>query len=194
MENAGLAVSLHCKKLLKDKNAQIMFFAGRGNNAGDGFVAARHLINDGFKNVHLIVLKGNKEFSEQAGINFKILTKLTDNIMIIKEQLNLKKIEDKIGNLQLIVDALIGIGLKGEITGPLKEIIQFINNLNKKVISVDIPSGLNATSGKIAGVSVKAYKTVTFALPKVGCFKNDGPRICGKVKTETGTFPRKILN
>src|SRR3989304_4820472 len=81
----------------------------------------------------------------------------------------------------LIVDAIFGTGFKGEVTGIEKEAIQRINSGKIPVVAVDIPSGLNADTGKFKPVCIKAGATVTMGLPKVGQFFFPGKEYCGKV-------------
>ena len=194
MENAGLEVFKHSKKFLRSKDSKIVFFCGRGNNAGDTFVAVRHFINNGYNKIKVIVLKKqNEDFSKEADINFKILTKLTNNILLIREKFDSDKIKSLAQNAELIIDGLLGIGLKGEVRGNFKKSINLINSCNATVLSVDIPSGLNATSGKIGGACIKATETITFGLPKIGCYKKDGPKVSGKITTYSIIFPRILL-
>ena len=75
MENAGLEVAKYSKKFLKNKLSKVLVFCGRGNNAGDGFVAARHLINNGYEKVKVIVIKEGRNLAKDAALNFKILSK-----------------------------------------------------------------------------------------------------------------------
>jgi len=193
MENAGLEVYNRIKKIIANKRSKIVFFCGRGNNAGDAFVAIRHLINNGYTNIKVIIIKEDKDFSKEAKINYKILTKLTNNIKLIRKKLNSKEISREIKKCKIIVDALLGIGLKGKVCGNFKKAIDIINDSGKPVISVDIPSGLNATTGEIATSCIKANETLTFGLPKIGCYKNKGPKFCGKIRAFPIIFPRVLL-
>lgn len=142
MENAGAAVAKHCKPA-----ENIAVVAGRGNNGGDGLVAARILLREG-KKVTAYVLEGKRTRLNQK------------NLERIPVQ-NLKVFEDADGlDLQgydLVVDALVGVGLKGEVRQPLKEIIEKINQSGKKIISVDVPSAM----------MVKANETISLDTKKV---------------------------
>ena len=90
-----------------------------------------------------------------------------------------------------MVDAIFGIGLKGKIEGIFKKAIQKMNSSNKTIVSVDIPSGLDANSGRILGTAIKANFTVTLIAPKKGLFLNDGPKLTGKLFVKDIGFPVK---
>lgn len=91
-----------------------------------------------------------------------------------------KFVED-ICDADLIIDAIFGIGLSSEVREPYKGVIEKINLSGKPILSVDVPSGLDATTGKILGSAVKATKTVTFVAAKTGFYQNDGPKVCGEI-------------
>ena len=93
----------------------------------------------------------------------------------------------------VIVDAIFGVGLNREVLNPFRNVIAIINKEGKKVISVDTPSGLDGTSGKIYGVCVKADVTITFTFFKKGFFKGQGPKHTGQVIVVDIGIPRKLL-
>lgn len=152
MENAGREIAKHSGKFKR-----IAVFSGTGNNGGDGFVAARHLSGAG-KRVKVYAMDGERTIEAQT--NFEILENLDSiEIELIKDSSDSKKIKNEIKEFDLIIDALIGVGLKGELREPVKSIIRLINSSKAFRISVDIPSG----SGK--GI-VNADLTVSFHMPK----------------------------
>lgn len=179
MENAGRAVACEALKVLKNRPKRVAIFCGKGNNGGDGFVAARHLLVLGIKSN--IFLAGRiKDVNNEARINLEILIKLKQKIIEV-DQKNLDIVKRKIPKYNLIIDALLGIGLYGEVRGIFRDIIDIINTSKAHILSVDIPSGLDATRGKILGCCVKADKTVTFVDKKRGMVIGDGPKYCGRV-------------
>lgn len=181
MENAGRSVAEEVLKILETRKKKVAIFCGKGNNGGDGFVCARHLLVKGIKPD--IFLAGKIfEVKEEAKINLEILLKLKQKIIEIDER-NLNMVKDKVSKYDLIVDALLGVGLEGEVRGVIRDLIGMINSSKAYVLSIDIPSGLDATTGRILGVCVKAKKTITFVSPKRGMFKEEGPKYCGKIKT-----------
>ena len=173
MENAGKAVSeiaLTEFKNIKDKKAAI--FCGSGNNGGDGFVAARHLFNKGIDvSVYLIGRRAN--LKNDSKVNAEALDNIGFEIREISAPISIEH--------GLIIDAIFGIGLKGEVKEPARSIISGLNKKTITIISVDVPSGLDADTGEILGVSVKAGITVTMQFPKQGFYKNKGPACTGKV-------------
>jgi len=178
MENAGRAISDEVLKIIAGRKVKVAIFCGKGNNGGDGFCAARHLFTKGINAD--IYLCGNANWVKgEAKTNLDILLKLKRNIFEINQD-NLKRVKRRISRYSLVIDALLGVGLKGEVTGIIAEIIKMINAAKAYVLSVDIPSGLDATTGKILGVSVEADKTVTFVSKKMGMVKGQGKGFCGE--------------
>jgi NAD(P)H-hydrate epimerase len=181
MENAGRAVAEEAAEIIKKNNCpgKVAIFCGRGNNGGDGFVAARHLLT--FDIRPDIFLAGEVcDVKNEARINLEILLKLKQKITEVNAE-NLYLVKNKISKCALIIDALLGVGLKGEVRGILRDLIAIINASKKYILSVDIPSGLNATGGRVLGFCVKADRTVTFVAKKRGMVLGEGPKYCGKV-------------
>ncbi len=154
MENAGQALAREAAKITNGKKVAVV--CGSGNNAGDGFVAARYLINMGIK-VSVILTKPQSSFKGICKANFEILKKLKAEI---SDNIN------KIIKAGVVIDALLGTGIKGEVSGNVKNAIELINNSKAFVVSADIPSGIDSDTGAVAGIAVKTDLTVTFALLK----------------------------
>jgi len=186
MENAGRSVA---EEIIKLKKKRVAIFCGKGNNAGDGFVCARHLLSKGL-NPDVFLLTEISEIKNEARINLDTLLKLKPKIFKINAE-NFIFYKNKIKNYDLVVDAIFGIGLKGEILGLFKEVIEAINSLAKYVVSIDIPSGLDADRGKILGACIKADKTITFLAIKKGMLINEGPKYSGKIIVKDLGFPFK---
>ena len=179
MENAGRQVAAEVlKSLARVKSPRVCIICGSGNNAGDGFVIARHLINAGIKISVFLVGKGS-QLKNDAAVNYWILKKLKYPVMEVGTAGRLPVRDIK--KADIIIDALFGVGLNREVLGPFRNVIDAINKSGKKIISVDIPSGLNGTTGKIYGVCIKANKTVTFTFSKKGFLRGQGPNYTGKV-------------
>lgn len=179
MENAGRAVAEEVKKSLRGKEKpRVCIVCGVGNNAGDGFVAARHLINAGIGVKILLVGKG-QQLKHDAAVNYRILKKIKCPVKEVRAGRDPSR--QDVARADVVVDAIFGVGLNREITGYFRGAIEAINRGSKYVVAVDIPSGLDGTTGAIYGVCVKADKTVTFTCPKKGFFTDRGPRQTGKV-------------
>ena len=169
MENAGRSCAeIVSAELKKRGGSKVCIFCGTGNNGGDGFVIARHLKNAGFEVV--VILCGPPEkIKGDAGINYKIA--LNMKIPIKELPQTQQQVESLAGNCDLIVDAIFGTGLTGRLREDFVGLINAINSLNKPVIAVDIPSGLDCDTGLPLDTAIKAVATVTFAAAKKG-FKN----------------------
>jgi len=179
MENAGSQVSQEALKILRNRPGKVAIFCGTGNNGGDGFCVARHLLVAGIKpDVYLAGKKGN--LKDETKVNMDILLRLGQKIREVSLA-NIPFIRSGIKKHRLIIDALLGVGLKGEIRPLYLQLIESINVSGAYILSVDIPSGLDATSGSLHGACVKADLTVTFVGKKRGMISNIGKRNCGRV-------------
>lgn len=192
MENAGRCVALEIIALLKKKKSPfVSVFCGLGNNAGDGFVVARHLMGAGIK-IKVFIVGKAEQLKADAALNCRILKKLrcpVKEINTVKE----KAVRDAF-KADIIVDAIFGVGLNREIFEPFSGVINELNKKAKYIVAVDIPSGLNGTTGKIHGICVKAGTTVTFSFVKKGFLKADGPGHTGKVVVADIGMPVRCIN
>jgi hydroxyethylthiazole kinase-like uncharacterized protein yjeF len=195
MENAGRAVFQNAMEMLSEKQEKkVTVVCGRGNNGGDGFVAARHLMNNGV-DVSIFLVADVKELRGEAEANYhraeKVAKTMGKVIGVLSEE-NLTSFEDKLEGTSLIIDGIFGTGLAREVGEPEKGIIQLINDSEKLILAVDIPSGLDAANGNVLGVCIKASKTVTFARPKTGFVGNE--KYTGEVITADISIPTVLLD
>jgi hydroxyethylthiazole kinase-like uncharacterized protein yjeF len=170
MENAGRS----CAELIKEKlkeiaNPKVCIFCGTGNNGGDGYVIARHLLNSSFK-VTVIICGDRNKIKGDAKTNLDILERMGQPI----EQLNMAD-EDITGRVRtfaegadMLVDGLFGTGLRGQLSDEYKQLIESINAQGRPILAVDIPSGLDCDTGEPLGSAIKAIYTVTFVAVKKG--------------------------
>jgi NAD(P)H-hydrate epimerase len=170
MENAGRS----CAELIKENLAgveepRVCIFCGTGNNGGDGYVIARHLLNSGFE-VTVVICGDRDKIKGDARINLDILEGLGQTI----EQLSPvdadipARITNFASGADMLVDGLFGTGLKGQLKDEYKELIESINAQDCPILAVDIPSGLDCDSGQPLGAAVRASWTVTFVAVKKG--------------------------
>lgn len=163
MENAGAATAQTAIDAFPEAQA-IAICCGTGNNGGDGFVAARHLAS--FNKKVKVILIGNKLKikSEIANHNFNILKEMEDSIklIIISDSANLSKLKNELKDVDLVIDALLGVGLTSEPYDPIKSAIKEINSSKKKILSVDVPSGIWSDIPKKQKNMINADKIVTF--------------------------------
>ena len=168
MENAGRgAAHILVEKFTDLKNKRVGIVAGRGNNGGDGFVIARYLAQKGIQVTVYLLSKGSLVKGD-AAINFKLLASLKVPVIEMPDQDTFQKHKTSMRHQGIWVDAILGTGLQSDVKGYFKEIIEFINGLNKPVFAVDIPSGLNSDTGQPRGVCIRAHTTATFAFAKTG--------------------------
>ncbi len=160
MENAGRNLALTSIELILKRSLgkRIMIFTGTGGNGGGGICAARHLLNHSYKPI--VILSNEEKMQEIPAYQLGIFKKAGGQIIPIE------KVKDV--SADLIIDAIIGYSLISAPRGNVLEMINFINKNNIPTISLDIPTGVLATSGENPGEFVKPDKTITLALPKMG--------------------------
>ena len=156
MENAGRGVvdyMLSCHV-----QGKIVICCGKGNNAGDGFVVARHLDNLGLT-VHVLLFANPENYSGDAKINYELAHRSLIPMTVVNSENFHEAIKTILANADWIIDALFGTGLKGNVQSPYDTVIQAINQMNKTVLAIDIPSGLDCNTGEPLECAVKATHT-----------------------------------
>ena len=189
MEHAAIAICNYFIKHVK-KETHILILCGPGNNGGDGFALARLLVQEGYSNVQIYC---NVEYKNMSSDEYRN-ARIADNYHI--PQINTKDLNIIHSILQesdLVVDALFGTGLSRDISGFYNSLITQLNNLNKYVISIDMPSGIHGDTGKIMGVAVQASITLTFENYKIGQILYPGSAYCGKIIPLTIQIPKDII-
>jgi len=172
MENAGKGCSEFINDLVSPES-KIALFCGSGNNGGDGFVIARYLQN-WLHSPEIFLMGSMDKMSPETLNNYNKCIKL--NIPINK----IKKEPDDLSNYDLIIDAIFGVGLKGEVKGRQAGIINKINESEKTVVAIDIASGINANTGQ-AEIAIEADFTLTMAAMKYGQLLGKGREKSGEV-------------
>jgi hydroxyethylthiazole kinase-like uncharacterized protein yjeF len=167
MENAGRNVAEEIQKRFPNTK-KVAFFCGLGGNGGDGFVAARHLLSQGY-NVTIVLAGKSRDINhESALMNWNALKPFMNIISVIEvlDSSAIPKVE-----ADIVVDALLGIGTKGNLKAPILQMVQTINSLKAFKIAVDVPTGIDSDNGNVLGDAVKADLTVTFYKSKDGLDK-----------------------
>lgn len=207
MELAGARMADIARELLEKDSPDTCSFlvvCGKGNNGGDGFVLARHLLNSGAR-VDLVLLYPRSTLSEanRSGLDIlaayakrterlRIFTSVTEALPFVMET-----------PYDALFDAVLGTGLKiaapqQPLHAPVSEGIELLSSLRLRgkapLIAVDLPSGLDASSGFSAEPSVTADLTITMAFLKTGFFFNDGPRLSGEIRTAEISIPEFLLD
>lgn len=187
MENAAIACVKEIEKLYKDFMCpNVGIFCGRGNNGGDGFAIARHLYNKGY-NVTVFLVAGDNILGD-ALINFEIINEM--GIKVI----NLQNAPQNLDEFDLIIDAIFGTGFKGEVQGLCKDVINAVNNSSAYTIAVDVPSGINADTGEVTSVCVRADKTITFVSYKAGLLMYPGADYAGEIVVGDISVPKAVFD
>ncbi len=178
IEEAGRAVANEALKLLSRKD-QVVIVCGKGNNGGDGFVAARFLSESGIS-TQVVIFSPEDEFSLDARNAFDKLKDTSVEVVRLNKN-NLDFFGELLGKSNLVIDAIFGTGFSGEVTGLAKEIIERINLSKVPILSVDIPSGVDASSGRASKICIKANKTITLVAYKIGLVVYPGASIAGEL-------------
>lgn len=195
MENAGRNVAEEVMKMRENpKKVKVAILCGKGNNGGDGFVVARHLHNRDIPASVFLFAKISDILKEgDAGTNLQILLHMKIPVNDLLTMTDINNTISELNRYGIFVDALFGTGLSGPVREPFYTLIKGINNLNKPIVAVDIPSGIDCNTGKVLGVAVKATKTVTFAAGKRGFYMEDGPAHTGEVVVTDISIPRELM-
>ncbi|MBN2184782.1 MAG: NAD(P)H-hydrate dehydratase [Candidatus Krumholzibacteriota bacterium] len=197
MERAGQGVFDSVSAHFEDPSGEcVSIFLGRGNNAGDGLVAGRLLAEAGVKVVLLYMHEPDK-FTPDAAKNYSRLDKIRADGGIEEVFLYLsdraQKALSAINKSTVIIDALLGTGINSPVRDEYAEVIDQINISGIPVVSVDIPSGINGTSGEVMGRAVAADLTVTMGFPKTGMAFYPGKSYCGVVDIIDIGIPREVI-
>ena len=178
MENAGGGAARAIEEISLDAPLPEPFHivCGPGNNGGDGFVVARHLHNQG-RDVRVEVA-GRASYApgSDAGVNLEIVRRMGIPLSFPDPPAG-----GEAFSTGTVIDALFGTGLSRPLEPPFLDWVRAINASGAPVIALDIPSGLDADTGRILGAAVQARSTLTFAAPKIGFFQGSGPVSTGKV-------------
>lgn len=169
---------------------KVLVVAGRGNNGADALSCARKLASRGFE-VKITILE-EKPLGKEALRQKLILEKIGLPLFSITVN-NFDKLKQEVGLCDFVLEGILGVGIKGELSPFLKEAITIVNQNSKKIVSCDIPSGLSPDQGLILGVAIKADYTVTFIAPKKGFFQNQGLECCGQVFVVDIGISKEIL-
>ena len=172
MERAGEAAANVAREILGENGTHVLVLAGSGNNAGDGFVVAR-LLKRWFYHVDVVFLGRAETLPDDAKNALTMWLEAGGNCV------------DEIpagSRYNLVVDGLLGIGIKRDVTGKFRELIQATIDLAVPVLALDIPSGLDGDTGMVRGIALPAQHTVTFIAMKPGLLTRDGPDYCGHIR------------
>ncbi len=195
MENAGRgAVDVLCGEGIDGPvtDKPVLICCGKGNNAGDGFVMARHLDLRGY-DVRALAWAGPDELRGDAAVNFNILQKTDVPITVCGDDFDRGRLDEELARAAWVVDALLGTGARGEPRAPFDAVIERINASAAAVLAVDLPSGLDCDTGRPASQTVRAKVTCTFAAAKPGLIMAEAEPYVGQVHVVDIGVPRKLI-
>jgi ADP-dependent NAD(P)H-hydrate dehydratase / NAD(P)H-hydrate epimerase len=188
MENAGRACAdAICETFGPGAGKRALVVAGKGNNGGDGYVIARFLKERGW-DAPVLLLAAPTSITGDAAVNLALL----DQGSLILPPVGGALPATLFQEATLIVDALLGTGVKSEVTGAFREVIELINASGRPVVAVDIPSGVDAGSGRVLGTAVRADLTVSFALAKLGNVLYPGSELSGRLVVADIGMPAQV--
>ncbi|MCR4841077.1 MAG: NAD(P)H-hydrate epimerase, partial [Lachnospiraceae bacterium] len=192
MERASEFVASETESFLKaNTSARILVVSGFGNNGGDAVCAARILISKYPKADITVALIDDKKISESLKYQIERLAKVENengrisSLEVVPESMSFAELAGKYNDFDIIIDGLFGVGLKRDVTGRFSDAVDYIKSQHDKgakVIAVDIPSGIDGSTGQILGNAVKADVTVTFGALKTGHVIYPGRSYAGIVK------------
>jgi len=189
MENAGR----NAAGLLRELGIRgpVVICCGKGNNAGDGFVIARHLENCGI-DVRVLLSMPPSSFAGDAATNFAVLRRAGTPLVEAPADIATGW-RGELARADWIVDALLGTGTQGTVREPFASAIAAINAASRKVLAVDLPSGLDCDTGAVLGSCVRAHHTATFVARKPGFDVADASEFTGEVHVLDIGVPRALL-
>ena len=182
MEHAGMAVAMLADKMCAGR--KILILCGHGNNGGDGLAAARHIANWGY-DVSVLLASPENKLKTDPLKQYNILRKM--KLPFITSDVDFS-------TFNLIIDALLGYNIEGNPRGLFAEIINKANQSDSKILAVDLPSGLDATSGSPANPCIKATTTVALTMPKTGLVQDPAKPFVGKLYASYMSVPQAVYD
>lgn len=189
MENAGRG----CAEWIVEQqpDGPIVLFCGKGNNGGDGFVIGRHLDAWGFP-ISLVLCCRPGDLSGDARVNFEIAQKAGLPIQAF-DDCRPENLVQTVSRASWCVDALLGTGSRGAPRAPICDAIELINHSAKRVLAIDLPSGLDCDTGLCESPTVRADATCTFVAPKIGFREPSAEEVLGTVRIIDIGLPSRLL-
>ena len=169
MENAGAEVAREVERRYGPLfGKRVLVVAGTGNNGGDGFVAARYLAARGSKAKVLLLSSPEAIRTTEAQTNWKRLGETAAEVMVARDGSEVTKLGSEFGRAEIVIDAIFGTGIRGDVREPHSTAIRLLNESRAKKVALDIPSGLDPLTGESNGTTVRAEVTIALHMAKVG--------------------------
>lgn len=186
MEMAGFQVGRAAWRMLGGRPADVVVISGRGNNGGDGLVAARHLATWGCRAIVFLlpprddlegILKTHADAAESNGVS-------------LRGAEDIVAIADALAGAALVLDGILGTGLRSAPREPAASVIRALNASRRRVLAIDIPSGMDATTGELFDPCVRATATITLAAMKAGLWLRASADVAGELWAADIGMPR----
>ena len=193
MENAGHRTAEAVVSLLgQAEGKSVIVLAGTGNNGGDAFAAARHLVNAGAR-VKIFLVGEPDHLAPSAARNRATDEKMGSEIYELTTDRAWDRLNVSLRFADIVVDGILGTGIHGELKKPVLRLIETVNASQKTVVSIDIPSGVQADTGAVTSVAIRAAATLTLGLPKPGHFLCPGAACTGELLVDDIGLPLGLL-
>jgi hydroxyethylthiazole kinase-like uncharacterized protein yjeF len=192
MERAGAGAAELLVHVGLERGGKVTVICGKGNNAGDGFVAARYLKNWGASPTCWVI----SERDELTADTLRNIVKAEDaGVSIRRYEANESPEEfaEELSEASFIIDAMLGTGAKGKLREPIRGLARLLNASGKRILALDIPTGMDADSGGIDPDCVRATFTATFGFPKRGMYVRPGREVCGDVVVVDLEYPEESV-
>jgi len=192
MENAGRNAAALIAEWSKPGD-YIAIVCGPGNNGGDGFVIARHLSNAGREVICLLAFEFDK-LKGDALINYRVVQTMGLGSCITVSPVGIEVLTFHLRKSALVVDAMLGTGFSGEPRPPMDAAIRAVNAAERRVVAIDVPSGMDCDTGLAAGPCVKAWRTITFVAMKPGFLVPGAVQVTGEVFVADIGAPIRLID
>ena len=194
MERAGAGVFEIAQTMTVARERGVVLFVGKGNNGGDAIVAAEHLYRAGrgWGPITLVLTTPGEDLAGDALYHWKKLTQLRARVLFLDPQ-KPEPVAEALAGCGLVVDGLLGTGARGEPQSPVREAIDLINAAKRPTLAIDIPSGLDANTGRIATACVRADVTATIGLPKRGLLQQSALDHVGRLSIVDIGIPENFV-
>lgn len=191
MERAGQGAARLAAELLPPTGARVAVVAGPGNNGGDGYVVARALADRGHSvTVYLFAAADKVRGDARENLD---RWRVRGSVVDASAADALARCAEALASADLIVDALFGTGLSAEVRSPYREAIELVNRLERPVLALDLPSGVDGDRGRVMGVAVRATATATFGFPKRGHYLFPAAALVGRLEVVDIGIPDEVV-
>ncbi len=191
MEAAGRQVATAAMRMVTGVSPRVFVIAGKGNNGGDGLVAARVLLAAGWR-VSVLLLGREADVSGDAAVNLGAARRAGVEIVPL-DSTGVPGLRGVLAGTDLLIDGLFGTGFRDAVVGLAAKTIDAINACGRPVLAIDIPSGVHGDTGAVEGPAVRATMTVTMGLPKIGLLLPPGAEHTGRISVADVGHPQRLI-